>query len=114
MGKILIVGGDIDVIHLLEKHLPEHQFVSISEKDARNHLVFVDEHRCPMGDFFADLCKPLNLNELNKILIKECIEIEAYQQEKQFSLMAKPNPSARYYHKFTQPYGQKHRNSRIC
>jgi len=114
MPKILVVGGDVDVVRALQNQLPDHEIVTVTERDARKHIVLIDEHRCPMGDFLAELCKPMEIDAINDLLLQECIQIEAYQPDHSFRLMSKPNPSARYYHKYTQPYGQSHRNGRRC
>lgn len=114
MRKILVVGGDVDVVRVLQEKLPDHTIVATTEREASKHILLVDEHACPMGDFFADLCKPLNIEEMNDILIHEYLEVEAYQQGQFKQIVAKPNPAARYYHKYTQPYGQNHRNGRRC
>lgn len=114
MPKILVVGGDVDVIRVLQARLPEHEVISVSERDAHKHILLVDEHRCPMGDYIAELCKiPLTPNEVSSILLHECVEAESYLSQS-FRSWAKPDPAARYYHKFTQPYGKDHRNGHRC
>jgi len=113
MTKILVVGGDMDVIRILQDNLHGHEIVALTEREARNHIVLVDEHACPIGQYLAALNKPLSLTEINSILIHECLEMEAYERQS-FKNLLKPNPAARYYHKFTQPYGKDHRNGRRC
>jgi hypothetical protein len=113
MRKILVVGGDIDVIRVLQDRLPDHKIVAVTEREARKQVLLVDEHACPVGDFFAELCRPMSINEINNIIIHESLELEAYQRQS-FDLRVKPNPAARHYHKFTQPYGKDHRNGRRC
>lgn len=114
MRKILVVGGDIDVIRALRNQLPDHEIVTVTEHEARKQILLIDEHSCPLGDFFADLCKPMSIEAINEVLMHECFEIESYQRGQFDPIMAKPNPAARYYHKYTQPYGQSHRNGRRC
>lgn len=55
MRKILVVGGDIDVIRVLQDRLPDHKIVAVTEREARKQVLLVDEHACPIGDFFAEL-----------------------------------------------------------
>jgi len=114
LPKILVVGGDEAVIRVLQDRLPGHEVVLVDERDARKHMILIDEHRCPMGDYIAELCKiPLSTQEMVSTFVHECLEAEAYMSQS-FRSLAKPNPAARYYHKFTQPYGKDHRNGRRC
>lgn len=114
LPKILVVGGDEAVIRVLQDRLPGHEIVLVDERDARKHMILIDEHRCPMGDYIAELCKiPLTTQEMVSTFMHECLEAEAYMSQS-FRSLSKPNPAARYYHKFTQPYGKDHRNGRRC
>lgn len=76
MTKILVVGGDMDVIRILQDNLHGHEIVALTEREARNHIVLVDEHACPIGQYLAALNKPLSLTEINSILIHECLEMK--------------------------------------
>lgn len=114
MRKILVVGGDIDVIRALRNQLPDHEIVTVTEHEASKKIVLIDEFTCSMGEFLDNLCRPMEIDAINELLIPECIQIEAYQEDHSFRMISKPNPAARYYHKFTQPYGQHHRNGRRC
>lgn len=114
LPKILVVGGEADVIRVLQARLPDHEVIFVAPGDERKHMVLIDEHRCPMGDYIAELCKiPLTPDEVNSILLHECLEAETYLSQS-FRSLSKPNPASRYYHKFTQPYGKDHRNGRRC
>lgn len=108
MTKILVVGGDMDVIRILQDNLHEHEIVALSEREARNHIVLVDENACPVGKYLAGLNKPVCIAGINSILIHEGLQMEAYQRQS-FKNSLKPNPASRYYHKFTQPYVKKNR-----